>query len=76
MTDKHNKQQNVCTSSERTQNKCLYCGSKELLDKVRHNDLGYWFMTYDCGAKRKLSGLTSYDVWTQSKKCKELQSNG
>ena len=31
MTDKHNKQQNVCTSSERTQNKCPYCGTSDML---------------------------------------------
>ena len=30
MTDKHNKQENLCTSSERTQ-KCPYCGTSDML---------------------------------------------
>ena len=71
MTDKHNKQENLCTSSERTQNKCPYCKA------AFKDDLGYG-LRYDCRSvvykkgKPKESGFCQGRQQARSELSKEI----
>lgn len=62
MTDKHNKPDNLCTSSERPQNKCPYCNAV-------FSDDQFWIFHKVIGSGEPLK------QWIENS-IKELQSNG